>query len=180
MNAITLINTINNTYPRWGYMLLNTYQINYAKRYESDIERSKYYFNKIKGMGFRDKVTDLNSSQYEEIIYGNYNLKKIYFEDFKNLSFENCKTDVYHYIKSTHPIYKLNDDEVHFLFHLIIENYFKQIYTPVLSLKLDINKLEQEGKRLSFKGYFDHFQAYLFFFPGGNMEIVHYLELGCD
>ncbi len=175
------LEVVNKTYEMfsfWGYMKLIKYKYkNY--RESSCIGFSKELFTEMKQIGFSNHLieTNVNFDKWNEVPYGNYNLKQIDYGDFTEVSLQQIKGDIDYYLLNEGANETLSIEYRSLLIDTFNRKFYQLIPTASFSVKFK-PLLSIVDKKLSWGGQFDHFQSYIF--VSINCEEVIYLEFGYD
>lgn len=162
----------------WGYMKLIKYE--YKSRQEGACTGfSKDLFLEMKKIGFSNHIieTKVDYDKWEEIPYGNYNLKKIQLTDFIEIPFNEIKASISAYLISEVSNEALQNDQRALLVRVFNNKFYQLIPEESICVKFKPN-LSSVNKKLSWGGQFIHFQSYIFVSP--NCKEVFYLEFGYD
>ena len=177
MNLV-LTDTTYEMFSFWGYMKLNKYEIKNYK--ESSCNGfSKELFTEMRKIGFSNHIveTKVDFTKWNEIAYGNYNLKEIEYNDFVGMSIQQIREDIDYYLLNVGEDKTLHKGNRNFLINIFNQKFYRLIpansfcvkFKPVLSVL---------NKKLSWGGQFSHFQSYIF--VTFDCKEVFYLEFGYD
>ncbi|MCG9899324.1 MAG: hypothetical protein MUF43_13165 [Flavobacterium sp.] len=147
-----------------GYVLFDTYEINYSTRlYDLSIEE---VFNFVKQKGFGKNNSGLFEIIDDEKVYGIYNLEKIEFYDFEMCSKNLFLSKILNFITENFKSQSSNDNDLSALINIVEKKLEKHVkyYDIFMFNKNPLPKMKIPMRYEFFQSYFlfsENFKKYL-------------------
>jgi hypothetical protein len=179
MHKISHASRESRYFSNWGYIKLDIFDIasDQTELFSNDFSS---IIECLQKKGFNNSVEELaiDYENWDEIEYGNYNLKKIKISNFRQLEYSDSIESIKNYIYFTDELITGSLSAAPSYY-----KYFNEIFIPHLSdcgfvFELITEKKLTSKLLLSWGGRYEHFKTFIFICPNSNA--IKHLEMGRD